>query len=116
MTRFDRSMLLNAYVETLKGNKTSTAKLITGELSVPVALVAESLQQLRYYMCQAIRNHKFIPICVGSPGAPEEVIKSLATNGVWVGNDIPNKKMVLEQINEIKTACKPTVSLARLYA
>ena len=56
-------------------------------------------------------NFSFIPLVVGEPGDKEEMILALRRDGVWVGEDIPNRNKVRAEVLLVIGLLKNRISL-----
>jgi hypothetical protein len=79
--------------------------VLTGDKRVPYVQVKSSVKGLQTFLADSLRFHRFIPVCIGEPGAKEEMIESLLKHGIWVGNDIPDRKRVTDAVRQVKYLC-----------
>jgi len=77
----------------------------TGYEEIPFVQIKSSVDGAMAFLAKSIKLHKFIPICIGDPGAKEEMIESLKKFGGWVGQDIPNRQRLLEGIAGVRELC-----------
>jgi len=103
--KFDHSELMAAYARVFRTGTTSKNKLMTGNLAAPLALVAESMEVAKYYLCESLKRRQFTPVCLGNPGTEEEMISWLQCFGAWIGRDIPKREKIVEQFALVKAGC-----------
>lgn len=54
------------------------------------------------FLATSLKRKRFIPVCVGEPGAKDEVVKSLKEFGAWFGKEIPNRNELLKGVSKIR--------------
>ncbi|MFA6295160.1 MAG: hypothetical protein WC666_01910 [Candidatus Paceibacterota bacterium] len=68
--------------------------------------IKASVDGLRNFLTESLRQKKFIPVCVGEPGKKAEMLSSLRDFGGWVGKEIPRRLQLLAGIAQVKNLCK----------
>ncbi len=74
----------NAYATAFKtrvigGIKDCGLDIPTGDSSVPFVQVKSSVRGLVAFLAESLRRKQFIPVCVGEPGARDEMLRHLKT-------------------------------------
>jgi len=77
----------------------------TGVADVPFVQVKSSVKGLRSFLVESLRRHKFIPICVGEPGAKDEMLAHLRQFGVWLGKDVQNRSSLQSAVAQVRAVC-----------
>lgn len=55
------------------------------------------------FFAESIRRKVFIPVAIGEPGDPKEMIESFRNFGGWVGKDEPLRKQYLQKIKILRS-------------
>ena len=76
----------------------------TGDPEVPLVQVKSSVKGAMDFFKESVKRKRFIPICIGEPGAKEEMLSALKNFGAWVAKDIPGRTELLEQISSFRKA------------
>lgn len=80
--------------------------ILLNDPEVPAVQVKASLESARHFFREAIRREEFIPICIGEPGAKEEMVQTLKEYGAWVGHEIIGREDLLEKISNLRALCE----------
>lgn len=72
---------------------------------VPALQVKSSKEGVKRFLTKSLEKEDFIPICVGEPGAKEEMLASIKEFGAWVGRDIPGREDFLRKIAIVRDLC-----------
>lgn len=78
--------------------------------------VKASADGAKSFLAVSIKRNQFIPLCVGEPGAQQDMIESLKRFGAWVGNDIPNRVALLTGIAQVRAMIEQAKGGARVRA
>ncbi|MBI2096118.1 MAG: hypothetical protein HYT43_00570 [Candidatus Taylorbacteria bacterium] len=102
--------LEEAYAELFGGTRLGGVKdggldVATGDSRVPYIQVKSSAGGLKDFLAESLRRRKFIPVCVGEPGAREEMLKALLEYGAWIGRDLANRSKVFEAVSQVRMLC-----------
>lgn len=54
------------------------------------------------FLQESLRRGRFIPLCIGEPGAKEEMLESLKKFGAWVGKEVPGRNELLGGIAQVR--------------
>ncbi len=79
--------------------------LITNIPETPAVQIKSSLEGAKRFFLESLRREEFIPICIGEPGAKEEMVETLKRYGAWVGYEIPKREGLLEKIAQLRKLC-----------
>lgn len=77
----------------------------TGDSTVPYVQVKSSIFGLKTFLAESLKRHEFIPVCVGEPGAKEEMLTNLKAFGAWVGQDIQDRFDVMRKVAQVRNIC-----------
>lgn len=75
--------------------------------------VKASVTGAKEFLKVSLQRKQFIPLCVGEPGAKEEMIASLKEFGAWIGNDISGRKELLVGIAQVRSMLQGKGNYAR---
>jgi hypothetical protein len=71
--------------------------------------VKSSVTGMMSFLAVAIKfreqRRKFIPLCVGEPGAKEEMVGDLKRYGAWIGKEIPGRNELLPRVAQVRSLC-----------
>jgi hypothetical protein len=67
--------------------------------------IKSSVDGMKRFLAESLKRERFIPICVGEPGAKVEMLESIKQFGGWVGRDIPGRDQILAKIAIIRELC-----------
>ncbi len=77
----------------------------TGDSDVPFIQVKSSVKGLQTFLAESLRRKQFIPVCVGEPGAKEEMLRQLKQHGAWIGSDIRDRLKVTTAVSQVRNLC-----------
>lgn len=77
----------------------------TGDSNVPFVQIKSSVKGLQAFLAESLRRKQFIPVCVGEPGAREEMLRHLQQYGAWIGSDIQDRLKTLTAVAQVRTLC-----------
>ena len=77
----------------------------TGDSDVPFVQIKSSVKGLQAFLAESLRRRQFIPVCVGEPGARDEMIRHLKEYGAWIGSDIQNRMRIATAVCRIRSLC-----------
>jgi hypothetical protein len=77
----------------------------TGDSSVPFVQIKSSIKGLQTFLAESLRRKHFIPVCVGEPGAKEEMLRHLKVYGAWIGSDIQDRMRVSTAVCQVRNLC-----------
>ena len=75
--------------------------------------VKASVAGAKEFLTVSLKRKQFIPLCVGEPGAKEEMIASLKEFGAWIGSEISGRDQLLAGIAQIRTMLQGKGNYAR---
>jgi hypothetical protein len=79
--------------------------VLTGVAGIPAVQVKASISGARNFLAESLKRSRFIPLCVGEPGAKEAMIASLRQYGAWVAMDIPGRQAFMEGVRTVRDIC-----------
>lgn len=77
----------------------------TGDSDVPFVQIKSSVKGLQAFLAESLRRKQFIPVCVGEPGAREEMLWQLKQHGAWIGSDIRDRMKITTAVCQIRSLC-----------
>lgn len=77
----------------------------TGDNDVPFVQIKSSVKGLQAFLAESLRRRQFIPVCVGEPGAKEEMLRHLKLYGAWIGSDIRDRLKITTAVCQIRSLC-----------
>lgn len=77
----------------------------TGDSDVPFVQIKSSVKGLQAFLAESLRRKQFIPVCVGEPGAKDEMLRHLRQYGAWIGSDIQDRLKVSTAVCQIRSLC-----------
>lgn len=80
--------------------------IVPDDSSVPRFQVKSSVHFAVKFLAESVRRLRFIPMCIGEPGARDEVVGSLRENGAWVGRNIPKRDEILQGIAKARALAR----------
>lgn len=101
--------LVLAYQEILggeyyDGEHDGGCDLVLEEPALPVQVKSSWSRSTQHFLADAIKKNTFIPMLIGDPGRhqKEEILRSLLEHGSWVGDDIPNRLGLMNNIEKVR--------------
>lgn len=76
--------------------------LATDTPAIPHVQAKSSVQGAMDFLKESARRRQFIPICIGDPGKPEEVVTWLKRFGTWVGYEIPGREQLSREVHQFR--------------
>lgn len=77
----------------------------TGDRDIPFIQVKSSVGGLTAFLARSLRRKQFIPVCVGEPGAREEMLQHLKEYGAWIGSDIQDRVKIFIAVQQVRYLC-----------
>ncbi len=77
----------------------------TGDNDIPFIQVKSSVGGLTAFLARSLRRKQFIPVCVGEPGARDEMLRHLKTYGTWIGSDIQDRWKISNAVQQVRYLC-----------
>src|SRR5690348_6379070 len=78
--------------------------LATGIPVMPFVQAKSSIPLTMDFLRKSAKRRRFIPICLGDPGKPDEVLTSLKQFGAWIGYEIPGRERFSKEIQALRRA------------
>lgn len=77
----------------------------TGDSDVPFVQIKSSVKGLQAFLAESLRRKQFIPVCVGEPGAKEEMLRQLKEYDAWIGSDIQDRLKITTAVSQVRNLC-----------
>jgi hypothetical protein len=76
--------------------------LATDIPAMPFVQAKSSVPLTMDFLRKSAKRRQFIPICLGDPGKPDEVLSSLKRFGAWIGHEIPGREQFSAEIQQLR--------------
>ncbi|PIP58019.1 MAG: hypothetical protein COX02_02605 [Candidatus Vogelbacteria bacterium CG22_combo_CG10-13_8_21_14_all_37_9] len=72
---------------------------------IPAVQIKSSVEGVKKFLVESLKQGDFIPVCVGEPGTKDEMFASIKQFGAWIGQDIANRDKLFNSIAKIRDLC-----------
>jgi hypothetical protein len=69
---------------------------------MPFVQAKSSIPLAMKFLKESIRVHEFIPLVLGDPGKPDEVLDYLKRFGTWIGYEIPGREKLCKEVQQLR--------------
>ncbi len=80
--------------------------VLTNDGEIPVVQCKGCMAFAKQFLAESFRRKRFIPLCIGAPGAREEILASLRKFGAWIGRDIDRRHDDLANFSRMREICQ----------
>lgn len=69
---------------------------------MPFVQAKSSIPLAMKFLKRSARFRRFIPLVLGDPGKPDEVLEHLKRFGAWIGYEIPGREQLCKEVHQLR--------------